>query len=103
MATAWRKAKTSSQLSAMVVKVSMVACFALPFFVVFFSSASMLPSIFLLSSLSSPLESSPSFAHSVMEKEKTFRSSPVSNSLLSITASVRNGGRRTALRGVQSR
>ena len=34
-ATAWRKAKTSLQLSAMVANVSGVTCFALPFFINF--------------------------------------------------------------------
>ena len=96
-ATAWREAKTLLQLSAMVANVSTMACFALPFFVVFSSSVSTSPS--LLSS-SSPLASSPSFAHYVMEQAITFRISPVSDSLLRITESVSNGRRRTALRGV---
>ena len=63
--TAWRKAKTLSKLSAIMANVSAVAYFALPFFVVFSSSASMPPSFSL--SLSSPLALSPSFVHSVME------------------------------------
>ena len=95
-ATAWRKAKTSSHLSAMVVNVSAVACFALPFFVIFLSSASTPPSI-SSSSSSPPLSFSPSFAHSVIETEKIFRSSPASDYMLRIAASVRNAGRRTLI------
>ena len=79
-----------------------VACFALPFFVVFLSSASPPPSLSssLLSLSSSPLVSSPSFSHSVMKQAKIFRISPPSNSPLRIAASVSNGRRRTVLRGV---
>ena len=77
-----------------------MACFVLPFIVVFSSSASTPP---LLSSLSSLPASSPSFAHTVMERAKVFRISTASDYLLMIVASVRNGGRRTALRGVQLR
>ena len=50
-ATAWRKSKTLSQLSAMVVNVSAVACFNLPGLSVLFSSALMVMKLY--SSLSS--------------------------------------------------
>ena len=55
----------------------------------------------LLLSSSSPLTFLPSFAHSVTEQAKIFRSSVVSASLWKIAASMRNGRRRTALHGVQ--
>ena len=103
-ATAWRKAKTLLQLSEMVPNVLAVVCFALPFFIIFSSSASTPPLLLSsLSLLSSPMTFPPSFDYSVMERAKIFRSSPASNSPLWIAASVRNGGRTTALRGVQSR
>ena len=94
----WRKTKTSSQFYAMVTNILAVACFMLPVFVVFSPSFS-----FLLSSLSSPPTSSPSYALSVTERAKNFRRSPATESLLSIMASVSNGGGRAALRGIQSR
>ena len=102
MATAWRKSNTSSQLSTLVVNISAAACFDLPAFANFASTASMVMT--LLSSLSSPapLVVFSAFAHSAMEWAKIFRSSPASNSLWRIAASVRNVWRRTALRGVQS-
>ena len=101
-ATSWRKAKTSSQLSAMVVKVSAVAWFALPGFTVFLSSNYMVTTLSSLLSSSALLAFSPSFAHSVMDQAKIFRSSPAFDSPWRITASVINGGRRTALRSVHS-
>ena len=101
-ATGWRKAKTLSRLFAMVVSVLAVACFALPGFVVFSSSASMVTTLSSSLSLSALLVFSFSFANSVMERAKIFRSLPASYSMWRIASSVRNGGRRTALRGVQS-
>ena len=71
-ATAWRKAKTSLELYAMVFNVSMVACFALSGFVVFSSYAYMVTSLASLLSSSSPLTFFPSFTHSVMEQAKIF-------------------------------
>ena len=65
--TDWRKFKTLSQSSVMVVNVLAVACFALPVFFVFSSSASTLTSLSSLLLLSSPLVVYPSFAHSVMD------------------------------------
>ena len=50
--TAWRNAKTSSQLSAMVANLSAVVCFVFPVFVVFSPSTSTPPSLSLLSLLS---------------------------------------------------
>ena len=101
-ATAWRKAKKLSQLYAMVANVSAMACFSLPFFIIFSSSASTPTLLSSLLSLYSPLASLPSFAHYMMEQEKIFRSSPTSDPLLRIAAYARNGERRTALHGVQS-
>ena len=85
--TAWRKSKTSPKSSVMVVNVLAVACFALPGFAVFSSSALMV--ITLSSSLSSfsPLAFYPSFAHYVMEQAKIFKSLPASDSLWRIAAS----------------
>ena len=99
-AMTWRNSKTLSQSSAMVFNVSAVACFALPGFAVFLSSALMVTTLSSSLSSSAPLEFSPSFAHSVMEQAKIFRRSPASDSPWRIAASVRNGGRRTALCGV---
>ena len=50
-----------------------------------------------------PAVGSPSFAHSMRERAKIFRSSPTSDFVWRIVDSVRNDGRRTALRGVKSR
>ena len=88
------------QFSAMAANILAVECYALPFFVVFSFSASMPPSLAL--SLSSP-SSYPYFAHSVMEQAKIFRSSPASDSMLRIAASVRNVRRTTELRCIQYR
>ena len=100
MATACKNAKTLLQLSAIVANVlattvSAEACFAIP--VVLASTASIVTTI--LSSLASLalLEESASDAHSVMERAKIFRSLPASDSPWRIAASVKNGGRRTAL------
>ena len=60
-ATAWRKSNTLSQLSEMVVNVSAVACFALPGFANFVSSASMVMTLSSLLSSSASLVFSPSF------------------------------------------
>ena len=82
-AMAWRKVKTLPQSSVMVVNISAVACFALPGFADFSSSASMvmtLSSSFLSSAF---LVFSPSFAHSVMERAKLFRRLPASDSACS--------------------
>ena len=73
-ATAWRKAKMLSQSSAIFVNVSAVACFALPGFAGFSSSASMVVTLSSSLSLSALLVFSPSLAHSVMERAKIFRS-----------------------------
>ena len=100
-ATAWRKAKMSFQSSAMVVNVLAVACFALPGSVIFLFSALMVIRLSLSFSSSALLAFYPSFAHSVMEQAKIFRSLPASDSPWEIAASVRNGRRRTALRSVQ--
>ena len=106
MATACRKAKTSSKSSAMVANVSALAvlveaCFALPGFSLD-SAASIVMTISLsLASSSSPKESA-SDTHSVIERVNILRSSPASNSPCRIVDSVRNGGRRTVLREVQS-
>ena len=99
---AWRKAKTSSKSSVMVANVLAVACFALPFFFLFSSSDSTPLSLSFYSSLSSLLDFSPSFAHSVIEQAKIFKSLPTSDSPLRIAASVNNFVSRTALRVVQS-
>ena len=56
----------------------------------------------LLVLLSAFLAFTPSFAPSVMERAKIFRSSPSSNSSWRIVASMRNGGKKTALSGIQS-
>ena len=64
--TTLRKAKKSLQLSAMVFNISAVACFALPGFTVFSSSALMVSMLSSLLSLSALLEFSASFAHSIM-------------------------------------
>ena len=101
-ATSWMKTKTLSQSSEMVVNVLAVACFALPSFADFYSSASMVMALYSLLSSSASLVFSPTFSHSVMEQAKIFRRSPASESLWRIAASVRNGGRMTALSGVQS-
>ena len=98
--TACRKAKTLSQSSSVVVNVSEVACFALPGFTDFASSASMAMTLSSSLSSSASLVFYPYFAHSVMEGAKIFRSLPASDSLWRFAASVRNGGRRTALYGV---
>ena len=111
METAWRKAKTLSQLSTMEANVSAAAvsaeaCFALPEF--FVSGAAILaeagfalPFLFASaalifttqsSSLASLalLEESASDAHSVMEQAKIFRSSPTPNSPWRMAPSVTN-------------
>ena len=85
----------------MVVNVLVVACFALSGFADFSSSALMVMTLSSSLSLSASLVFYPSFAHSVMERSKIFRSSPVSDSQWRITASVINSGSRTALCGVQ--
>ena len=105
-ATACRKAKTSSQSSAMVANVSAAAvsaeaCFALPGFT-FASSSSIVTTLLLSLTSSASLVESASNAHSVMERAKILRSLPASDSPWRIAASVRIGGRRKALRGVQS-
>ena len=66
-------------------------------------SSSVLMVITLSSLLSSyaPLAFSPSFAHSVMERAKIFRSLPTSDSLWRIVVSVINGGMRMMFCGVQ--
>ena len=78
-ATAWRKAKTSSKLSVMVVNVLAAACFALPGFA-FASSASMVMTLSSSLASSTSLVVSSSFANSVMEQAKILRSSPASDS-----------------------
>ena len=105
-ATACRNAKTSSQSSAMVANVLAVAvlaetCFALPGFVA--SAASTVTTLSSPLASSASLEESASETHSVMERAKIFRSSPSSDFSWRIAASVKNGGRRTALQEVQSR
>ena len=86
-ATARRKAKTSSQSSAMF---SEESCFALPGFALD-SAASIVTT--LSSSLASYalLEESASDAHSVMERSKILRSLPASDLLRRIAASNKNG------------
>ena len=84
----------------MVANVLAVAYFALPVFVVYLPSASTLTLLYLSLLSSFLLAFSPSFAHSVMEQAKIFRSLPASDSPWRIAASARNGRRRTALCGV---
>ena len=74
--------------------------FHFPLFFVFSSSVSTPPPL-SSSSSSSPLASFPSFALSVTEQAKIFRSSPPSEFTLRIAYFVRNGGMRTELCGVQ--
>ena len=100
--TAWRTAKTSSKLSAIVVNVSSEACFALPGFTNFASLASMVMTLSSLLSSSASLVVSSSFDHYLIDQAKVFRSLPVYDYPWRIAASVRNGGRRMVLRGVQS-
>ena len=102
MATVWRKAKTLLQSSAIVFNFLAAACLVLPGFAEFASLALMVMKLLSLLSLSDFLVVSTSFSHSVMERAKIFRSSPASDSPWRIAASVRNGGRRIELRGVQS-
>ena len=100
IATSWRKAKMLSQLSAMVANISEVAFFFFPIFFFVYSSTS-LSSLLYFSSLS-PSLSSPSSALSVMERANILRSSSAVVSPSRISASAKNGGRRTALSAVQS-
>ena len=95
----WRKAKTLSQLPAMVAKVLAVACFTLPGFTIFSSSALMVMTLSLLLYYSASLVFPPSLSHFVMDRAKIFRNLTASDSSWRIAASVRNGGRRTALHG----
>ena len=105
MATACRNAKTSSQLPAMVANVSAAAvlveaCFALPGFALAFAVSIVTTLLSLLAS-SALLEESASDTHSVMERSKILRSSPVSDLPWRIAAYVKNGGKRRVLREVQ--
>ena len=79
-----------------------VACFTLSSFAVFLSYSSMVMTLSSLLSSSALLVFSPSSAHSVMEEARIYRSWPASDSPWRIAASVRNGGKSTAFRGVQS-
>ena len=101
-ATAWRKAKTLSQSSVMVANISAAACFALPGFAEFVSSVLMMITLLTLLSSSASLVVSSSFAYSMMERAEIFRSSSASDYPWWMVASVKNGGRRTELLGVQS-
>ena len=92
----------SLQSYVMVVTVLEVACFDFAGFTVFSFSASMVISLSASFPSSDSLVFPPSFALSVMKRAKIFRILPASNSLWRIAASVGNGGRRTALCGVQS-
>ena len=103
--TDWRKANTLSQSSAMVTNVSAAAvsaeaCFALPGFALT-SAASIVTTLLPSLASSASLEESASDANSVMDRSKILRSSPAYDSPWRIAASVRNGERKTALRGVQ--
>ena len=104
-ATACSNAKTSSQLYAVVANVSVAAilaeaCFALPGFLA--SAASIVMTLSSLLASSASLKDSVSDAYSVMERAKIFRSSPAYDSPWRIAASVKNGGRSTALQEFQS-
>ena len=101
-----RNAKTLLQSSLMVANVLAAAVLAealfdLPGFLA--SAASIVTKLSLPLSLSSLLEESAFDAHSVMERAKIFRSSLASDLPWRIADSVKNGGRRTALREVQTR
>ena len=98
--TDWRKAKTLPQSSVMVANVSAMAFFF--FHILFFVYYSASLSYFLYFSFSSSLSSSPSSDLSVMERAKILKSSSAVVSPSRISASVKNGRRRTALIGVQS-
>ena len=96
-----RKAKTSLQLYVMVANVSAVDL--LFFSVLFFESSSDYSSSLLLSSSLFPLSFSSSSNLSVMERVKILKNSSTEVFTSRIFASVKNGRRRTALRGVQYR